>query len=181
LGRIVDEYHIGRNWTRISESGVYQSPTVGLSYPSITIQAAPGRVRLTIGGPWMPVPKRHCSPAQRKALQDAWCEGGQEDATARANAKEAIRKTYGGNRWQRHLLECARLSRALLPRYTPSRDDEQINRVTRRAATLDQFAKVVDCELSMRYAINVAYAYDAEESPAHLDCHVEYALKLDVP
>ena len=179
LSRIVDTYLVGRNWTRISESGVYQSAHG--TRPTITIQAAPGRVRLTVGGPWMAVHKRHSTPAQRKALQDAWDEGRGEEVKARHDAKEAIRNAYGNNKWQRHLLECAKSCRDLLPRYNPMNAAIQIANVTRRVNVLEQFAKVVDCELSMRYALIVAYLYDAEEAPSHLDDHVEQALQLVAP
>lgn len=180
LGRILNTYSIERQWTRISESGVYESKYSG-ALVSVTIQAAPGRVRLTVGGPWMPVPKRHITQGERRALQVAWNDGIDEQSKARCDAKEALREAYGNNRWQRHLLECAKSSRELLPRYNPSDDAEQIARVTQRAATLEAFAKVVDCELSMRYAINVAYAYDTEESLSHLDWHVEESLKWTAP
>ncbi len=166
LSRIVDTYTIGRNWTRVSESGVYQSAPPSPSHWCISVQAAPGRVRMTVGGPWMPVPKRHVSPDERKALRAAWAEGCCEEAKARDAAKEALRCTYGTNRWQRHLCAFATLM---------SNNDPAVAKV------LTDFAKVVDCELAMRHALCVAYRFDAVKDAASLDHHVQIALNWTAP
>jgi hypothetical protein len=148
---------------RLTASGVYRL-SLSHQYQPIIVQVQPGRVRLGIGGPWMPVSKRRATAAQRAALQTALVEGALEEERARDAAKTALRKAYGRNYWQCYLLRFAKSMRA-----------------QPRRKTLEAMIPRVDCELGFRYALCCAQGWHPEGAATELDDAVLEALRLVAP